>query len=257
MVTNINTGSSAPSAVETLEFRSLGIEWVVRRVSGERYTFDSLSRLRIALYNQTITGEDELSFNRDIWRTIAEIPDLRSYFWMVWQRAQRGGLPGRSRTLVGESAPSINDFDDEIPTRIVGAPPPAPAALEMQVTIPCFTDELLRLTPPARHVLGEEDALDESGFDEEAPTRIVGAFAAQQAAPASRRPSIIPPTPAAPEVIPPAPPVVAAAPPVASAQAVVPPAPSRMSRKMELLVLAAGALTAAAVVGLLNALGLV
>ena len=171
MHTHAQNNSSAPTAVESLEFRSLGIEWVVRRPGGERYTFNSLSRLRIALYNQTVTLDDELSFNRDLWRPIGEIPDLRAYFWMVWQRAQRGGLPGRSKTLVGADshayAPSVDEFDDEQPTRIVGAPPPVAPA--MQVTIPCFTDEVPKPQPNAA-VIGPADE-----FDDEAPTRIIGA----------------------------------------------------------------------------------
>jgi len=167
MNVDLRNRSSAPAAVETLEFQPMGIEWVVRRATGERYVFNSLSRLRSALYNQTITSEDELSFNRDLWRSISEIPDLRSYFWMVWQRAQRGGLPSRSKTLVG--APSLapsDEFDDDVPTRVVGAPPLlAPA---MQVTLPCFTDEVSR--PAAGQVIGP--SIDE--FDEDQPTRLIG-----------------------------------------------------------------------------------
>ena len=247
MVTNSSAGSSAPSEVETLEFRELGIEWVVRRVSGDRYTFNSLSRLRIALYNQTITGEDDLSFNRDIWRNIAEIPDLRSYFWMVWQRAQRGVLPGRHRTLVGESAPSddgFDDFDEELPTRIIGAP--TPSTLEMQVTIPCFTDTVPR-SRPARQLLGPEGGLSGDAFNDEARTRSVGALSVQPAASALQRPSIIPPVPSAPRVVSPE----------TSTPAMVSHLLSSMSRKMELLVLTAGAVTAAVVVGLLSVIGLV
>ena len=158
--------SSAPSAVETLEFQPVGIEWVVRRTTGERYAFNSLSRLRIALYNQTITVEDELSFNRDLWRNISDIPDLRSYFWMVWQRAQRGGLPSRTKTLVG--APSLapdDEFDDDLPTRIVAAPPLLPA---MQAALSGFTNTTSR--PSAAPVIGP--SIDE--FDEDQPTRLIG-----------------------------------------------------------------------------------
>ena len=171
---NLQNGSSTSSAVETLEFRPLGIEWVVRRPGGERFTFNSLSRLRIALYNQTISTEDELSFNRDLWRRIDEVPDLRAYFWMVWQRAQRGGLPGRRKTLVGtdnlaDARAAIDEFDDEVLTHIVGVQPlVAPA---MQVTIPCFTDEQSRRPGPVILGPGEFD----DGFEDEAPTRIVGA----------------------------------------------------------------------------------
>ena len=167
MNANMGSHSSAPSAVETLEFHPVGIEWVVRRATGERHAFDSLSRLRIALYNQTITAEDELSFNRDLWRSISDIPDLRAYFWTVWQRAQRGGLPGRSKTLVQAplSAPE-DEFDDDVPTRIVGAPTLiAPA---MKVTLPCFTDEVPR--PAAGQIIGPSS--DE--FDEDQPTRLIG-----------------------------------------------------------------------------------
>ncbi|MDG1482380.1 MAG: hypothetical protein P8R54_22505 [Myxococcota bacterium] len=219
----------------------------MRRASGDRYTFSSLSRLRIALYNQTVTGDDELSFNRDIWRRISEIPDLRSYFWMIWQRAQRGGLPGRHLTLVGDSASSddeFDDFDEELPTRIIGAP--APVALEMQVTIPCFTDEVPR-PRSARSLLASGGALSSGGAAPEgAPARAVGALVIQPTASASQRPRLIPPAPSAPQ-----------AGPLGSAPVVVSQLLSSMSRKVELLVLTAGALTAAVVVGLLSVIGLV
>ena len=52
--------SAAPYEVETLEFGMLGVEWVVRRRDGERMTFNSLSRLRMALYDQLISMDDEL-----------------------------------------------------------------------------------------------------------------------------------------------------------------------------------------------------
>lgn len=214
----------------------------MRRASGDRYTFSSLSRLRIALYNQIVTGDDELSFNRDIWRRISEIPDLRSYFWMIWQRAQRGGLPGRHLTLVGDSASSddeFDDFDEELPTRIIGAP--APVALEMQVTIPCFTDEVPR-PRSARSLLGSGGGAAPEG----APALAVGALVIQPTASASQRPILIPPAPSAPQ-----------AGPLASAPVVVSQLLSSMSRKVELLVLTAGALTAAVVVGLLSVIGLV
>ncbi|MFT5682975.1 MAG: hypothetical protein ACI8RZ_003899 [Myxococcota bacterium] len=262
MVTNIYRGSSAPSAVETLEFRSLGIEWVVRRASGERYTFNTLSRLRMALYDQTVTGDDDLSFNREMWRTIGEIPDLRSYFWMIWQRAQRGGLPGRSRTLVGDDAPagfpSINDFDDEIPTRIVCAPPPVADA--MQVTIPCFTEGVPK---PVRHVLGVDDAgaaFGDTGFDEDGPTRIVGAFATRNMLLAAERPVVIPPATKPPmATLPPKATLHRSTVPAPAAEALLavsPPTSRKIFRKIEMIALVAGGLTSLIAIVIFRALGL-
>ena len=116
--------STAPAEVELLQFSPLGIEGIVRRPDGERLTFDSLSRLRIALYEGTISHADDLSFNHDMWRQIDDIPDLRAYFWAVWQRGQRGGLPRRRHTIV-EAAPSMgptDEFDDDAPTRLMSVP---------------------------------------------------------------------------------------------------------------------------------------
>ena len=103
----------------------------------------------MALYDQVISDEDEISFNRDLWRPINDIPDLRAYFWAVWRKAQRGALPRRQQTII-DTGGETDEFDDEAPTRVTVAAIARPVVPRLVVPpLPPLPEPVVEAPEPA------------------------------------------------------------------------------------------------------------
>ena len=104
-----------PDTVETLNFAACGIRWTVSLASGERLRFFTLQDLRKAIdEGQINTSSSELSFDEISWRRMSDIPDLRTYFWGVFNRYRTGQLAS-SMAVIDQGR---DDIEDDAPTTI-------------------------------------------------------------------------------------------------------------------------------------------
>ena len=139
------------------DFRFVGIIWYVRVRQGWRSEFYCLADLQRNIADGRLQKSDELSYDREDWIPLNQIPDLAAHFEDIWDRAHRGDL--KVRLEIGRD----RGFDENEHTRIVSteeiqkaladiqAPQPPLEALksgELAFTLPDDPCEELSEGPP-------------------------------------------------------------------------------------------------------------
>lgn len=114
--------SEVPPDLATRDFNLVGITFTIRKSIGLTYEVISMVQLERFRSDGRIEGGDEISWDRQSWTRLDGIDDEESWFWDVWQRAERGEI--RSKMQVGLDEAEEDDEDDEddedAPTSIIG-----------------------------------------------------------------------------------------------------------------------------------------
>ncbi len=100
--------------LDTLDFTSVGIQaWKVKVRIGLVYDFSDYKTLARYIKDGRVGNDDQISHDGKTWTRLGEIADLQKHFIQVYVDARQ-----RQEDAANESS---GGFDDEGPTRIVGA----------------------------------------------------------------------------------------------------------------------------------------
>ncbi len=83
------SAASAPEDFESRDFLDVLLSWKVRKTDGSATSFRKLAQLEAMILRGEVLADDEISYDRRRWLRLGDISDRASFFWDMWQRADR------------------------------------------------------------------------------------------------------------------------------------------------------------------------